>query len=388
MIRCGFEQGSALTGCTAVQNIFILEYMPKAPELYTKAYLFGLMQCGSRRLENADLCASLGIDEAKAVEAFLYWQDMGLVRVSEQQPLSVEYLTVSAAPAKGGSRKYAPLIAALRQVCGARVLTPAELSKIYDWVEVFGLEEAAAVMLVRRCIEQKGPSVKIQYMDKKARAWAEDGVLTAAEAEQRIKTEDELQSGANALLSRWRLSRRATEDELSLYEKWTKDWGFTEEEILAACPMTTGAAKPSFSYLDSVLAAMRSQGGVEETIRAETLNAELAREIFARSGRRGSPGRREKEAVSTWVNSWHMHPEVALLSAERAAGSSHPFEKTCKIMEALHEKGVTTLVEAKRALEQQAEPAKKPSFMGYSQRGYTDEELRSIGITLLDGEDI
>ena len=80
MIRCGFEQGAALMGCTSVQNIFILEYMPKAPELYCKVYLFGLMQCGCRRLENADLCASLGIDSAKAVEAFLYWQDMGLLR--------------------------------------------------------------------------------------------------------------------------------------------------------------------------------------------------------------------------------------------------------------------------------------------------------------------
>ena len=37
MIRCGFEQGAALMGCTSVQNIFILEYMPKAPELYCKS---------------------------------------------------------------------------------------------------------------------------------------------------------------------------------------------------------------------------------------------------------------------------------------------------------------------------------------------------------------
>ena len=88
MIRCGFEQGAALMGCTSVQNIFILEYMPKAPELYCKVYLFGLMQCGCRRLENADLCASLGIDSAKAVEAFLYWQDMGLLRIVEQEPAS------------------------------------------------------------------------------------------------------------------------------------------------------------------------------------------------------------------------------------------------------------------------------------------------------------
>ena len=106
MIRCGFEQGAALMGCTSVQNIFILEYMPKAPELYCKVYLFGLMQCGCRRLENADLCASLGIDSAKAVEALLYWQDMGLLRIVEQEPLSVEYLSVQAGPVTGGTRTF------------------------------------------------------------------------------------------------------------------------------------------------------------------------------------------------------------------------------------------------------------------------------------------
>ena len=148
--------------------------------------------------------------DAKAVEAFLYWQDMGLLRIVEQEPLSVEYLSVQAGPVTGGTRKYAPLVSALRQVCGARVLTPGELSKIYDWIEVFGLEEAAAVMLVRRCMELKGPSVKIQFMDKMAREWAKEGVLTAADAEQRIKLDTELQGGAKAILARWRKGRMAT----------------------------------------------------------------------------------------------------------------------------------------------------------------------------------
>ena len=275
MIRCGFEQGAALMGCTSVQNIFILEYMPKAPELYCKVYLFGLMQCGCRRLENADLCASLGIDSAKAVEAFLYWQDMGLLRIVEQEPLSVEYLSVQAGPVTGGTRKYAPLVSALRQVCGARVLTPGELSKIYDWIEVFGLEEAAAVMLVRRCMELKGPSVKIQFMDRMAREWAKEGVLTAADAEQRIKLDTELQGGAKAILARWRKGRMATEDELALYKKWTEEWGMTLDEILSACPAMTSSDKPTFAYLNAILEGMRMEGGVQEAIKSAALTGEI-----------------------------------------------------------------------------------------------------------------
>lgn len=394
MIRCGFEQGAALTGCTAVQNIFILEYMPKAPELYCKVYLFGLMQCGCRRLEGADLCASLGIDGAKAVEAFLYWQDMGLVRIVEQEPLSVEYLSVQGGPVTGGARRYAPLVAALRQVCGARVLTPGELSKIYDWIEVFGFEEAAAVMLVRRCMELKGPSVKIQYMDKMAREWANDGVLTAADAERRIKLDAELQGGARAILARWRKGRMATEDELALYRKWTEEWGMTLEEILAACPAVTAADKPTFAYLNAILEGMRREGGVQEAMKAAALTEELTRELYSRAGLKGTPGRKEKEAVSTWTNSWHMQPEAVLLSAERSAGSSHPFDSTRRLVEKLHERGVTTLQQARKAIgELEAPPqegGKKQQssyFMNYGQRKYSDEELKSIGITLLDEEE-
>lgn len=395
MIRCGFEQGAALMGCTSVQNIFILEYMPKAPELYCKVYLFGLMQCGCRRLENADLCASLGIDSAKAVEAFLYWQDMGLLRIVEQEPLSVEYLSVQAGPVTGGTRKYAPLVSALRQVCGARVLTPGELSKIYDWIEVFGLEEAAAVMLVRRCMELKGPSVKIQFMDKMAREWAKEGVLTAADAEQRIKLDTELQGGAKAILARWRKGRMATEDELALYKKWTEEWGMTLDEILSACPAMTSSDKPTFAYLNAILEGMRMEGGVQEAIKSAAFTEELAREIYSRAGLKGAPGRREKEAVSTWTVSWHMQPEAVLLAAERSAGYSHPFDRTRRLIEQLHEKGVTTLQQARKAIEElekqpAAEGGKKQQssyFMNYGQRKYSDEDLKSIGITLLEDEE-
>ena len=362
MIRCGFEQGAALMGCTSVQNIFILEYMPKAPELYCKVYLFGLMQCGCRRLENADLCASLGIDSAKAVEAFLYWQDMGLLRIVEQEPLSVEYLSVQAGPVTGGTRKYAPLVSALRQVCGARVLTP---------------------------------GVKIQFMDKMAREWAKEGVLTAADAEQRIKLDTELQGGAKAILARWRKGRMATEDELALYKKWTEEWGMTLDEILSACPAMTSSDKPTFAYLNAILEGMRMGGGVQEAIKSAAFTEELAREIYSRAGLKGAPGRREKEAVSTWTVSWHMQPEAVLLAAERSAGYSHPFDRTRRLIEQLHEKGVTTLQQARKAIEElekqpAAEGGKKQQssyFMNYGQRKYSDEDLKSIGITLLEDEE-
>lgn len=395
-MHCSLERGAALMGSTPVQNLFIMEYMPKAPEGFVKVYLYGLMLCG-RGFETVDLPGGLGIDEGEALEAFLYWQEMGLVRVVETEPLNVEYRLPSAAPYKGGSRRYGSLIAALNKMCRPRVFSPQELSKIYDWIEVFGMDEATAVMLVRRCMDMKGPKVSIQYMDKAARGWADEGILTPDLAEQRLMAEGALKSGAAAILSRWRRRSIPTEDEMELYRKWTEDWGMTQEEILAACPATTAAEKPTFAYLNGILETMHRGGGVKEYLAAESAAEEIARQMYIRAGIQGAPTRKEKDAVFMWLGSWHMEAECALYAAECAAGVSRPFAKASKLMEGWHEKGITTLIAAREAYEnsvKQPEGGKqykqdKPShFMNYNQRRYSAEELRGMGLNLLEEDEL
>ena len=43
MLRCVFTNESAMLDITPVENIFICEYMPNAPDGYVKIYLYGLM---------------------------------------------------------------------------------------------------------------------------------------------------------------------------------------------------------------------------------------------------------------------------------------------------------------------------------------------------------
>ena len=394
-MHCSLERSAAMLGATPVQNLFIMEYMPKAPEGFVKVYLYGLMLSTCRGLETADLPGGLNIDEAEALEAFLYWQEMGLVRVIETEPLNVEYRMPSAAPYKSGSRKYGNLIAALSSACRPRVFTPQELSKIYDWIDVFGMDESTAVMLACHCIKTKGPRVSIQYMDKAARTWADRGILTPDLADQYIMAETERNSGAQAILNRWRKKRSPSEDELELYRKWTEDWGMTHEEILAACPAVTAADKPTFAYLNGILETMRSGGGVMEYLSARNSAEEIARQMYIRAGIQGVPGRKEKDSVFTWLNSWHMEAETALYASELSAGMSRPFSGAAKLMEAWHEKGITTLIAARELQEKQNTVGEKqyrqdkPShFMNHGQRKYSADELSGLGINLLEEDEL
>ena len=404
MPQCSFNRPAAMMQATPVQNMFLIEYMPKAPDAYVKVYLYGLMQCCNPTLAQDSLEEALGMDAQSVAEAFVYWQAQGLVSILAQDPLRVEYRHPGA-PAtlsQGGAGRYAAfnqaLQQALRESLGesgkARVFFPGEMQRIYDWMEVFGLEEEAAILLIQHCLREKGPRASLRYMDDKARRWADAGVLSGEDARRRIQFEQELQSGAQGLLRRWRKTRQATEDELALYQKWTKDWGLKDEEILAACAALTAAEKPTFAYLDSVLENARLAGGMEEYSRRQAALEDLAANAFRRAGIQRRATAAQRMQLETWLYAWHMSPEVILLAAEYAAGDSRPFSAMERRVRRWHESGVRSVAaaQADHAQENTAsgEKAAKPPVsraLRPPQRTYTAEDLKHIGVNLLDDDE-
>lgn len=390
---------SALFLSTPVENLFLLEYMPSAPEGYVKAYLYGLALCYHRALSGEDMGTALNMSELSLAEAFLYWQAKGFVTVVSSEPLIVEYKNIEHAHTEGASdsaaitRRYGDLLISMQNALGARMLTGPELTKVYDWLEVFGLSEEAVLLLVNHCVKQKGLRVSVKYMDAVARAWADEGVLTAEAAEEYLSRYDELSGGAQRLLKRWRAGRRPTEDELALYRVWTDEWGFDEEAILAACAEMTGAAKPSFKYLNSILDTWRTGGTLTAEdagarMRARAAVTELARLALARAGVKRAPTGDQIDQVERWHAAFRMDAELILFAADCAAGASSPFAKMRKLLTDWHEAGVATLAAAR---EEMASPKKEPGggvprALDYPQRKYSAEELENMGINLLDGE--
>jgi len=407
MPQCSFTRATALNGVTPLHNIFIAEYLPKAPDGYAKVYLYGLMQCYNPALADDDMAFALSMSEQDLAEAFSYWQAQGLVSILSADPLRVEYKhpTTATPISSGGARRYASFNAALQDALrdalagsgNTRVLLPREMQRIYDWVEVFGLDEAAAILLIRHCLNEKGNKAGIGYMDEKARRWADAGILSAEDAERRVQFEQELKSGAQTILRRWRKSRQATEDELALYQKWTKEWGMTDDEITAACASLTSAEKPTFAYLDGVLQNIRLSGGSAEYSRRQAAVEDLSINAFRRAGilRRANATQRSK--IETWVYAWHMSPELVLLSAEYAASESHPFNSMERTIKGWHEDGIGTIAAAVAAHKSEDTAPKKASTPAKAttvsralrppQRTYSAEDLKHIGIKLLDDED-
>lgn len=383
---------------TPVENLFLSQYMPAAPGEYVKVYLFGLMQC-TDPAQTYDMAGALGIAEADIVEAYRYWESLGLVRLCAGEPPVAEYRSLSGLirAAKQPQRRYAALITALQNPLGTRVLSGTELSRVYDWIEVYDMEEAAVVMLVRHCVARKGARVSINYMDAVARNWADRAILTVEAVEAYLKAQEEAGSGAQAVLKRFNLARRPTADELALYEKWTNAWGFDEAAVLAACVETTGSMKPSFKYLDAILESCRMEGaglsGVECYLNKRDAQNELSRLVFERAGIKRIPTAVQREQIGVWSTQWHLPNEVTLYAAELSFGGSSPFANLKRLLEHWHKLGVSDLAGARGAYEREATLQKGKggnamAALQYPQRKYTEEDFKHMGfVPFGDDED-
>ena len=177
-MTCRFSSDAARREFTPVDNAFILEYLPSATGLQLQVYLYGLMQCYQPGMDGA-IADALGVSQGAVAEAFCHWQAQGLVRIVSEKPLIVEYLPLQeAAAGSAAPQKYGGLVARLNTLTAPRQFGMQELRHIYDWIEVYGLEEGAVLELVAYCMEQKGRRVSINYMSAVAQGWAEDNIRT------------------------------------------------------------------------------------------------------------------------------------------------------------------------------------------------------------------
>lgn len=398
-------RGRELFGATVVDNRFISELMPDAPENAVRVYLYGLMLAGGAITGPVSISDALNLSDAQVAEAFRYWEKRGIVRVIDGKMLSVEYLNLSAALSESFTPEtenahYVSLVKQLQSILGTRNMSGAELQKIYDWVEVFGFEDRAALLIVKHCIEKKGSRVHINYMDSVAKRLVSEGRTTADAVAESFAMENDFASGAAAILKRWRNSRLPTEDELELYRKWTTQWGFSDEAIEIACRDVVAIDKPNFKYLDAILSKYHESGSVSpdkmrELLREQDMLAELARHAFARAGLKRTPTSADRQQFELWVNDWCLNSELIFYAAELASKKGTPFAEMKRLLSDWHERGIVSVSTAREEIERAsaAHPAAaaakgKPinRALNYKQRQYSAEQLRALGVDL--GDDV
>ena len=132
----------------------------------------------------------------------------------------------------------------------SRTLSATDINTMLYIYDVLGFSTDLIEYLIEYCVSKGHTSIR--YIEKVALAWAESNVTTVADAKQVSSLHS--QSYFMVMKALGIAGRNLVPSETSLIEKWTSEYGFTNELIEEACKRTIQTIhQPSFEYTDSIL---------------------------------------------------------------------------------------------------------------------------------------
>ena len=266
MAMFGLDDQYAMYGVTPVENQFILEYLPAAKGDFVRVYLYGLLQSAHPQdgMSLEKMSHELSLPEEEVMSAYRYWERKGLVRRIADQPPMWRYLNINQRVFSGETpvdSAYADFSEAMYAIFGSdRQLHTREIAKAYEWVTDLHLPEELVLWFVSYKKKNSGKKFSFSAAEKQILALAEANVMTPEEAEQVLTSSKKEEAACRELLRRLGQKRDASEAELALYRKWTREWGYAPEAVEAASDETIHGT-PSFLYLDGILKGMLERNG-------------------------------------------------------------------------------------------------------------------------------
>ena len=380
MSFCTFAEGAAMFDSTPIENMFLMEYMYDAPAPELRVYLYVRMLALHPELGGgiADAAKALRMDEAGVYDALTYWERRGLVRRVRDNPPGYELIPLHGQGATGVAAMDREMYAnrdfnnSLQKLFGEKLIGDHELRKAADWRNILHFEPDAVVLLVEygirtsRSKDPKPPSV-FRRMDEVAEAWSQRGIRTREEVERAIAEKTGAAGIAREVLKKLGMPRQPSDPELEHVRRWTGEWGYTREEILAACDETTNSRNPSFKYLDAILEKRRTGEQAVYPALAEAL-----RELNPASA---APTPDELARYTALLDEGYAPEMIKLAAVQCRRMNQHRFEDVAWRLSVWRKEGVGTAEEADaymkrmdryarqlRALLRKAGRDRRPSF--------------------------
>ena len=260
MSFCKYSTEYVASSQTEIDNIFINDYLPYAPSDYVKVYLFGLYMCGNdSAFDNSisSFAKRLNMSEEDIEKAFEYWQEQGLVQVLRTYPIEIRYI-----PLKNiinSTRLFKPEkyelfnTQAQELFAGKREISKTEYSEYYDFLERFHVEQDALLMIMKYCIDTKKTGVGYNYILTVAKNWANEGITTVPQVEERLISFEQKGQEIGAILSALGIKRNAFIEERNFVNKWLLELGFNLDVILYLARNLKKKGKSNFNALDAIL---------------------------------------------------------------------------------------------------------------------------------------
>ena len=222
---------------TYIENKFITKYLPVLDPAAVKVYLYSLYlyQNGKSSCTLDEFATKLNITEDEAKSYFEYLEEYELIAVTSISPFEIKILdaeNVSGTPKKFKPEKYADFTKSVQSIIKGRMISTNEFREYFLMLEDYGFEQNALIMIISYCVNLKGDNIRLQYIKKVAKSFAEDGITTANKVEEKLSA---YTSSTAALLHIFKaagISRQPDVEDDKLYKKWTAELGFDDSAII------------------------------------------------------------------------------------------------------------------------------------------------------------
>ncbi len=259
MSFCKYSTEFVASNKTEIDNIFINDYLPFADPKFVKVYIYGLYKCNNSSAFDNNIEAfskTLNMSEEEILEAFSYWQEEGLVQVLKTSPIEIRYIplnNVVSANKLYKTDKYFTFNSQAQEIFeGKREISKTEYGEYYDFLERFHVEQEALLMIMKYCVDSKKSAVGYNYILTVAKNWANEGITTAAQVEERLQAFEQKSTEINELFACLGIKRNAYVEERALMDKWLNDYGFNLDVILHVAKKGKLKTK-SLERIDSVI---------------------------------------------------------------------------------------------------------------------------------------
>lgn len=277
---------------TPVSNVFIDQYLPVANATFVKVYLYGLRQCFAQNnvVENKEIAKALNILETDVLNAWLYWESVGVVRLNRRSKDStptefgVEFIDLTHQKPSEDMNKprvtlqnrpnYTPeeisiyieqndsirFMYKYYEEKSGKALSSADINTLYSFYDWLRLPVEVIVMLLEYC--HSIGKMNIRYIEKVAIGWADEGINSIDKAEKHLKKIEARNSALYQVRKKLGLMDRALSDtEVSYIDKWTQEMKHDVELIKLAFDVTVmNTGKLSFPYMNSILESWHQRG--------------------------------------------------------------------------------------------------------------------------------
>lgn len=259
MSFCKFSTEYIASSKTEIDNIFINDYLPFAEPKHTIVYLYGLYIAGSNSFDNSleNVSKTLNMSEEEIISAFEYWEEQGLVRLLHTNPLQVTYIplkNVLSANKLYKPDKYEVFNSQAQEIFKSkRQISKHEYEEYYDFLERYHVEQEALLMIMNYCVETKKSAVGYNYILTVAKNWANEGITTTLQVEEKLQIMEEKSFEMGEVLKVAGIKRSPYVEEKTLLAKWLNEYGFSLDVILHIIKKNKTKSHFSFDKLDTLL---------------------------------------------------------------------------------------------------------------------------------------